>query len=290
MGTENSNEASTASTASGSSESDVNWTDLNDSVPGGDDLDSDSYDEGAPTSSDEGSAEGGASDDQADSGAEGTPAKTDASTDNATSGTSQQEETAPVEIPVLEQQAQLTPEQIAAQQAEYTKWLGEQEKILEGMYALDEETSEQIQTEPELVLPKLMASMHMKMQQQLFAGLQAVLPHMLEQVNAGSVVEQKAQTTFYGEFPELKAHHDKVLEVGRLYRTLNPKATPEQAVKAIGLLTAQTLGIELKGGVQSASPAKPAVTAPARPIRPGSAGAKPAVKQADNPFADLLDD
>jgi len=282
------NEESGAPAASTADTESVKWEDLNSTVPGIDDHGDDEGDEEESSSdASEGSDEApsdGASDDEGD-----TPVDAASTADAVAGGTENEEGAAPVTESVAEEVQELTPEQIAKRQSDYQEWLNEQRKGLETVYKLDDETAEQLQTEPELVLPKLLANMHLNLQRSLLEGMQQIVPQMLEKTQKVSARERQAVDTFYGAYPELKPHHDKVLEIGKTYRQLNPKATPQEATKAIGLLAAQMLGVELKGG-KSAGQKK---ATPHTPVRPaGKGGALPASgkKSGDNIFADLLDD
>lgn len=264
----------------------VQWEDLNSAVPGLDDEDAGEDDD--EESSSESDGEGGDTDSAGDTDGEGEDPATATSggEEGATDGEGTDGEAAPVVTEGTQEQAQeLSPEQIAQRQADYDKWLGEQQVALEGMYAVDAELAEQLQTEPELVLPKLMAKLHLNVQRSLVDGMQQLLPRMVTQTQQATARETQTVNAFYEQFPELKPHHAKVLEIGKTYRQLNPKATPKEAMKAIGLLAAQMLEVDLKGKAKG----KPSV--PHKPTRPGGAAPKAAPKKnSGNVFADLLDD
>jgi len=285
---EETKESGAATAASTADTESVKWEDLNSAVPGIDDHgDDEGDDEESSSDSSEESDEGSSDDSSSDEG--DTPVDAASTADAVAEGTENEEGAAPVTEPVAEEAHELTPEQIAKRQSDYQEWLEEQRKGLETVYKLDDETAEQLQTEPELVLPKLLANMHLNLQRSLLEGMQQLVPQMLEKTQKVSARERQAVDTFYGAYPELRPHHDKVLEIGKTYRQLNPKATPQEATKAIGLLTAQMLGVELKGG-NSAGQKKAAPYVPVRPAGKGAAVPSSGKKSGENIFADLLDD
>jgi hypothetical protein len=204
---------------------------------------------------------------------------------NATTQEPKTEEPAPVETPVAK-----TPEQEAAEQealvTRFKEWQQSETQRLVKEYAFDEDTAARLQTEPELVLPELAAKMQMNMTQQIVEIVQRMMPSMVQPVLANNTSEAKAKDFFLEHNPDLDLtkHQAAVLEAGKAFRKLNPKATPEQAAKAIGQIVRTSLGLE--------TPA-PTPRAKAGPHRPVAAGAKtaPAPKPVTgNKWADLAED
>jgi hypothetical protein len=97
-----------------------------------------------------------------------------------------------------------------------------------------------------------------------------------------------AQAEFYKAWPSLKGYDKQVLQVGALFRQLNPNATPQEAIERIGKVVHEALGIAIPapGAAAPASPAVPAAPAkPAAPFRPaGGSGASPAPAPSGNEF------
>lgn len=165
---------------------------------------------------------------------------------------------APVE-PQQPQQPQSTPEQIQAAERAYAAQL-------ENLYRFDEETALKLQTEPEKVLPALAAKLHLDVMKTVMAQMRGVLPQMLQTQTAEMERDTSAKQQFFGAWPELKGYEQQVLQVGMMFRQLNPKATAEEAVQRIGELAMTSLGLS-----RQAPPAAPPVTPPSafQPAVPG---------------------
>lgn len=274
---------------SSSSSSSVDWAALNDGVdPGADDSESDEA--GTPSAE---APEG--QEPVAPAGKGATPPKVPG---EAEAGTPEGEETDPNAIPPEpepEPEPTLTPEEQAARdkqfKEDFEKWRASEVERLEKDYAFDEETARRLQTEPELVLPRLAAEMEVRITQRALEAFQRMIPQVVPQVMQGQQTEKAASDFFYDKNPDLKKYHKEVLKAGKMYRELNPKATPEEAAEQIGNIVRTSLKLK---PVAAAAPAagKPAVkAAPHKPAGAGSAPApRPAVKSDANVWADLAAD
>lgn len=127
------------------------------------------------------------------------------------------------------------------------------ETELTAYYAMDAQTAERLQTEPELVLPQLAARVHLEVLDAVLAQLPHRVNAMIQQRQTAQTRETEAEDSFFGAFPDLREHKDAVLRVGQMYRAANPKATKDEAVKAIGEFVRQSLG--LTAPVPTAPPA-----------------------------------
>jgi hypothetical protein len=159
---------------------------------------------------------------------------------------------------------------------------------LEKRYAIPAELATQLLTEPEVVLPKLAAQVHMAAVEQTLAQLQGILPQAIEQVTGAQVRENQAKQEFYSAWPELKGYERQVLSAGQMFRQINPSATKEQAVQAIGQLAMQALGLQRAVGASST----PAVTSAPKPFQPAGAASAPqsAPKPAPSVWEDMTQD
>lgn len=213
---------------------------------------------------------------------EGSPSDTDPEESESTPETSTPEDEAPAEKPEAEEAPDpadlpkpLTPEEQAAQaeklQKDFDEWRKAELAKLEKQYSFDEDTAARLQTEPELVLPKLAAELELNATRRALEAVQRMIPQLVPQVVDSRQSEQKATEFFYGKNPDLKKHHKAVLEAGTMFRRLNPKATPEEAAEKIGKIVRQGLGLPepaTAGGKPAEKPSgKPA------PHRPANAGA-----------------
>lgn len=160
----------------------------------------------------------------------------------------------PVQAPAAEPAAppaEAQPVDITAIRAQY-------EKDLTAYYAIDAETAQRLQTEPENVLPQLAARVHLEVLDTIMAQLPNRMQSILSHINTYEAREKEASDTFFTAYPDLKEHKDAVLRVGQMYRAANPKATKEQAVKAIGDFVRTSLGLTPPApAVQQAPAAQP---------------------------------
>jgi hypothetical protein len=171
-----------------------------------------------------------------------------------------EEVVAPVETP----QQQFTPEQIQAAENAYAAQLA-------GLYQFDEETALRLQTEPEKVLPALAAKLHLDVLKAVMQQMQGVLPRMLETQTQSSARETKAKGDFFKAWPELAKYQTQVLQVGAMFRQLNPTASAEEAIQRIGETAMATLGLKRSAPAGNPPPATP--TPSYRPAAPGRTSA-----------------
>lgn len=162
--------------------------------------------------------------------------------------------------PEIPQGVQFTPEQIAAAEQAYMKQLA-------SFYAFDEDSAVQLQTEPEKILPQLAARLHVDVMKNVMAQMQGVLPQLVQQVQSVSTREAGAQDLFFKAWPELKGYDQQVLQVGKMYRQMNPNASPEEAVQRIGELAMTAMGMQRKSAQAMAAPAPQGAFRPSVPGR-----------------------
>jgi hypothetical protein len=155
---------------------------------------------------------------------------------------------------------------------DYAALRAQQIQALEKSYALPAEQATQLLTEPELVLPKLAAHLHQAVTEQVLAQIQTMLPQAVTTITAAQVRESEAKTEFYSAWPELRGYESQVLAAGNMFRQINPTATKEVAVQAIGQLAMQALG--LQRAAPSASPPPP-TPKPFQPAGVGASGVRP---------------
>jgi hypothetical protein len=159
-------------------------------------------------------------------------------------------EVPPVPTPV---QAPTTPEVPAAPVPEtpaeptpsYTEWRTQRLAQLEQMYALDEASAISALTEPEAVLPKLAAKVHLDVLESSMRAMQAMLPTVLGQIQQGSELNTRAKNLFTSVNPDLvdPQYEGAIMQLGQVYRSMNKSAPPEEAARAIGSLVRAAYGI-----------------------------------------------
>jgi hypothetical protein len=165
---------------------------------------------------------------------------------------------------------------------------------LEQHYAFDDETSAQLLTEPEVVIPKLAAKLHMEVVEHVMRSVQSAVPQWIQGYNNSQSTEQAAETTFYGANPDLQdpAYKGAIIQMGMAYRQLNPSAPAEEAVKVIGNMVRSAMGLGApmpsapSGGAASVAQALAPTFTPAR----GGGGGAALTSTSDNPWAKLAEE
>lgn len=153
----------------------------------------------------------------------------------------------------------------------------EQEDLanLEALYGLSEAEAEALATEPEVVLPKMLAKQHLRMTKSILASVQGILPQMMQATTQSASVETAAREQFFSVNKDLAKpeYQDAILQIGKMYRQVNPKATAEVAVKTIGEMVRISLGLPAiaTGATEVVVPSAPAVPV-ARPFTPARGG------------------
>jgi hypothetical protein len=196
---------------------------------------------------------------------------------------------APTPTPTPPSPAPVSPEP----EVKYEDWRKEQVGKLEGAYKLSDEMAAQLLAEPEVVLPKLFADLHMKVLETAMKSVTAVIPTMMQEVQSTNTRETEAKSMFFGVNEDLTdaKFQNAIMEFGTMFRRVNPAASPEEATKVIGNMVRTAFGIPVRGDGQqpaaSAVPAAPAATSPAPfvPARGGGSGAAP--PPAQNVWANL---
>lgn len=116
--------------------------------------------------------------------------------------------------------------------------------VADQAYQLSAEELEGIQTEPEKVLPTLMARVHMN-------AVKGVLRHVAQQLPAavGAMIEAKEvnrrlEDQFYSAWPQLDRNADDstVRTMAAMYRRMNPQATLDDMIRVVGAQAVVALG------------------------------------------------
>ena len=182
---------------------------------------------------------------------------------------------APVVPPVPAQPE--APKAEPSAQPDYATWRGEQvQNLAKSLYAVSDEDAAKLLTEPEVVLPQMAARLHMEVLENAMRAMQAMVPQVLRSVQTYDKVETDARSMFHQANPDLADPQlePAIFEMGKIYRKLNPTATPEVATVAIGNLVRASLGIAAPQPGAGAPPVLQPQVAPVIPFTPtrGSAG------------------
>ena len=143
------------------------------------------------------------------------------------------------EITTEEVPAARTPEQEA-------QVLGQLQDALSKQYVLSEEQADLLVTDPNKVVPQLLAQMHMNVLSHALRMVQESLPQQFTQHTERALAEQKLNDQFSTEFPDLslsdKEVNQAVTQAVALVKTQMPKATMEEKIQRVGALTRALLG------------------------------------------------
>jgi hypothetical protein len=132
-------------------------------------------------------------------------------------------------------------------------------------YQLTQQELEGIQTEPEKVLPTLMARVHLN-------AVQGVLRHVAQQLPTavGAMIQahenhRRLEDKFYGAWPQLDrtAHDGTVRQMAAMYRAMNPNASLEDMIQTVGAQVVTALRLPLQ-----AAPTQPVHRQPVAQPRP----------------------
>jgi len=148
--------------------------------------------------------------------------------------------------------------------------------IAESVFRLSPEELGALETDVSATVPKLLAKVMVKSQQQMFTLLSQFVPQMIRQHDAVTKRQTGYEDVFYKAWPQLDRvkHGDLVQKYGAMYRRTNPDAPTEKMIQELGLMVSA-----LAGAVAAApkgTPAKPNGAAPPQPsfvpAQPGSVG------------------
>jgi hypothetical protein len=148
-------------------------------------------------------------------------------------------------------------------------------------------------------LSHLAARVYMATAEAVIHSIAQQFPTWLQNHQRAQEVTNGIRSEFISAFPGLKDHLDKVEPIALSFRAANPKATKEEAIKAVGEIVHATYGIPKVGAVPiAAAPVQPGVPQQAAramvlpPAQLGSSGtprsAAPVVPSA-NPFSSLYE-
>lgn len=186
-------------------------------------------------------------------------------------------------------------EKTPAQPSQITQedYSNQRSKLVEEMtkaYSLDDQAAAALVTEPEKVLPRMLAELHMTVYEQAVQTVANMIPQMFAaQQNAVKVTEQN-RNAFYEKWPMLKEHEGDVLRVATQYRQMNPGATLEQAIQDVGAHVIIQKRIPVPGLTITNETATPAKAN--QPFRPAATGGSttPPPKQDTGKFANLINE
>jgi len=140
---------------------------------------------------------------------------------------------------------------------------------LAAQYKLSDELAQAMLTEPELVLPKVAAQLHLEVARNVLQSVKNELPQMVQGLQQHQEAEHMAEQIFFKENPDLQDAKFRagILGMGQVYRQLNPKADSAEASKAIGQMVRTAFGLK--------APEKAPPETPFTPARGGGGASSP---------------
>ena len=191
------------------------------------------------------------------------------------------------EIETEEVPAARTPEQEA-------QVLGQLQEVLSKQYVLSEEQADLLVTDPNKVVPQLLAQMHMNVLSHALRMVQESLPQQFTQHTERALAEQKLNDQFSAAFPDLslsdKEVNQAVTQAVALVKTQMPKATMEEKIQRVGALTRALLGKPAPTAQAVQQPvSRPAAPQPVSPSRTAPAS-RSSTAPAKDQWAGLIDE
>lgn len=162
--------------------------------------------------------------------------------DDTTSG--EEAEEGLLEVPPPEESSEEeTPPPTETDETDFDAQRAEFHGKLTEMYAVSEADLERFDENPGDVLPEFAANLHMKIMENVVSQVQQMLPDAISQISTSKETAQGYEDAFFTEWPELKGHDETITAVATQYRNMNPQASMEEAVKAVGINTLYKLGV-----------------------------------------------
>lgn len=172
---------------------------------------------------------------------------------------------------------ELTPEQLYSGleqhgEAFIDKWAQE-------LFTLTPEEADALTTNPEQVLPRMMAKTLLQAARMIPHQMMQFVPGIVRQQTEKVAASSAAANAFYKAWPGIDQKHEaQVTGIAKAYMAANKSATREQAIAAIGTIACQLLGIDpataraqTNGAAATAAPASAAAPAAVQAFVPAGA-------------------
>ncbi len=192
--------------------------------------------------------------------------------------------------PQVQPQAAAPPQQLDPQEMQRRAI----DELMGREYAIPEADARRLISEPEAVLPRLAATVHVNAVRDFGRIAQQMLPQMIQNVVAGEIRAMRAESTFFSRYPQLaKPEFRPFVEKGISFaRQQNPSATSEQLMAEGATYSAMLIKRSYRPSVQ----AQPQGRAPVAPHVPAASfGGMPVPQnpnggQSDNIFTQFAND
>ena len=151
------------------------------------------------------------------------------------------------QTPTPQQPVQTTPVEPPVPQQTNEERLAQYTQQLQEAYSLTADDATALLTQPEAVLPKLAAQVHMNVMREMQTQMQQLAQAMpaLMQAEADRIQrEESAKSEMYGTWPGLREHHSVVVKNANMIRQSNPQISKQQLIEMTGMMTAVALGLD----------------------------------------------
>lgn len=140
-----------------------------------------------------------------------------------------------------EQPEQLTDEQRQELRQNYMDSYAEK-------FQFSDDEIDQLRTEPEKALPKMLAKVHTETMEYAIKMMQANLPGMVRTQMQQAEVGQKAGEKFFSKFPELKEKKavKEAEKIAKIYREQYPDADQDEIIEQVGFMTWKKMGLPME--------------------------------------------
>lgn len=170
--------------------------------------------------------------------------------------------------------------------AQYKEFFEKSVDVLaDQVYKFDEQTAEELDTNPSKVLPKIAAQLHMQVLTASITQVANAFPALMALHNDRNAVEREREDKFFGEYPHLKDHKDTVTRVAQVYHSMYPNDPYEVRAPKIAAMAM----VEAKVPMPQAQP-QPVVATPPIPTSARGAPSTPAPVQQKNEWTELIED
>ena len=164
---------------------------------------------------------------------------------------------------------------------------------LQQRYRFSEEEAERLRDSPEEVLPQLAANLYLDVYEQVMGNLLQQLPAVVHRVSQVQSHQAKGEEAFFSRWKSLNTPEgrQKVVQMGQVYRQMNPNVSLEQFIEDVGLQASVALRLPIEGypAAQPVAAVSQPAAAPRQPASPVSAPAR-AVTRPVNPFMQMAED
>jgi len=152
-------------------------------------------------------------------------------------------------------------------------------RLADSTYRLSAEEAETLQLNPEQILPKFAAKLHIEVLDSVVQTLMAQLPRVIDSVSARRVADRQVVDAFYGKWQALKGHETTVDRIASLYGQINPSVPREQAIEEIGLQAMMHLKLPIGARMEEEILPSTVPSAPPAPAMPGGSANSGSIKK-----------